>query len=161
MFSAAVRGHLETVRALLRANANPLLTANVDQQCRKTDVPLDAAAYSGHTEIVRELVEQVGIEGCGGASGGADALGLASIGQHVDIMAILALPKAQSRAFEAHVKTQRTTLLYALRLPPTETTIQSVVMQFQKAQQESQNGWYPMANLGGHHGRPLALTQVP
>ena len=90
MFSAAVRGHLETVRALLRANANPLLTANVDQQCRKTDVPLDAAAYSGHTEIVRELVEQVGIEGCGGASGGADALGLASIGQHVDIMAILA-----------------------------------------------------------------------
>ncbi len=39
-----------------------------DPESGFTAVPLDVAAVNGHLEVVRELVlQQVGIEGCGGA----------------------------------------------------------------------------------------------
>ena len=88
LYSAASRGHLDTVRVLLLAKADPLLTTT-DQQSGATFVPLDVASQRGHVEVVRELVQQVGIEGCGGASDGADALRKAAEKQHLDVMALL------------------------------------------------------------------------
>ncbi len=88
LFCAAGAGYLEVVRVLLRAQANPLLT-RTDPHTRTSYVPLDAAAFQGYTEVVHELVRQLGVEGCGGTSGGVDALCLAAEKQHVDIMAFL------------------------------------------------------------------------
>lgn len=51
--------------------------------------PLDIAATNGHAEIVQELIHQLGIEGCGGASGGVDGLGLAARHGHVNIISML------------------------------------------------------------------------
>lgn len=72
LYVAALRGHAEAVRVLLRAGANALLTTPHMGAMRP--VPLDGAAQDGHVEVVRELLQQLGIEGCGGASGGVDAL---------------------------------------------------------------------------------------
>ncbi|CAN0135695.1 unnamed protein product [Pylaiella littoralis] len=85
LYLAAGRGHANAIRVLLRAKANPLLTSFLGGAF----VPLDMAAQDGHTEVVRELVQQVGIKGCGGRSGGAEALRLAAEEQHMGIMAIL------------------------------------------------------------------------
>ena len=79
---------MNAIRMLLRANANPLLTWREDES-GDTYVPLDLASQNGHSGVVRELVQQGGIEGCGGASGGIDALRLAAMNQHVDIMITL------------------------------------------------------------------------
>lgn len=54
-----------------------------------TLAPLDVAAAGGHSEVVRELIQQFGIEGCGGASRGVDALSRAAQEQYMDIMAML------------------------------------------------------------------------
>ena len=88
LFIAAQRGKMNAIRMLLRANANPLLTWREDES-GDTYVPLDLASQNGHSGVVRELVQQGGIEGCGGASGGIDALRLAAMNQHVDIMITL------------------------------------------------------------------------
>ena len=85
---AASGGHVDVVKVLLRAEANPLL-AGTDPGSDHTFVPLDAAAFRGGVEVVRELVQQLGIEGCGGASGGADALRIAAMEQRFDVMAVL------------------------------------------------------------------------
>ena len=82
---AAKHGHPEGVRMLLRAGANPRLTTVVYEP-GTSNVPLDLAAYYGHLGVVRELVQQVGIDGCGGPSGGVEALRMAAMKQHVDIM---------------------------------------------------------------------------
>ncbi|CAN0508410.1 unnamed protein product, partial [Ectocarpus sp. 12 AP-2014] len=50
---------------------------------------LEIAAVLGHTDIVLELVQRVGIEGCGGPSDGTRALALAAKDERVDVMAIL------------------------------------------------------------------------
>lgn len=50
---------------------------------------MDVAAQNGHVDVVREFVQQCGIEGCGGTSGGVDALALAALNQHVDVMVVL------------------------------------------------------------------------
>ena len=89
LYIAARWGELDVVRALLRAKANPLLV-KTDHLNERTILPLDAAACSGRKEVVRELVQQLGIEGCGGLSDGVDALYMAAIGRHLDIMSILA-----------------------------------------------------------------------
>lgn len=52
-------------------------------------VPLDAAAYDDHSNVVRELIHHVGIKGCGGESGGVASLNGAARRQHVDIMTML------------------------------------------------------------------------
>ena len=87
LLMAVVGGHMDVLKVLLLAKANPLLL--VTAPAGKTSVPLDAAAQYGRSEMVGELIRQFGIEGCGGPSGGADALVFAAREKHVDIMAML------------------------------------------------------------------------
>lgn len=42
-------------------------------------VPLEFTTMFGHADVVRELMQQVGIEGCGGESGGVEALRMAAV----------------------------------------------------------------------------------
>lgn len=88
---AADGGHAGTVKLLLDANADPLLTeycSKIDPWCQPF-VPLDAAARHGHLAVVTELIERCGIDGCGGASGGVEALRLAAQKRRIDTMAML------------------------------------------------------------------------
>ena len=86
LFVAAQGGHMHAVKFLLRSKADPLLP----KMCSGKDgVPLEIAAYNGHSEVVRCMIQEVGIEGCGGASGGVLALSCAAENQHVDTMAVL------------------------------------------------------------------------
>lgn len=110
---AACMGYVELVQMLLRAKANPLLPnfrENVEANTltlvrRSSDpddhmvrppnttgfgIPLDKAAQEGYTGVVCELLEQVGIEGCGGETGGLNALKAAAMGGHLEPMTILA-----------------------------------------------------------------------
>lgn len=99
LFSASLKGHVAAVRVLLRAGANPRLSKTLSRQempgpiyplCEGyTCSPLDIAAQECHTGVVRELIQQCGIDGCGGASGGLFALRVAAQQQHVDIMKLL------------------------------------------------------------------------
>lgn len=87
LWGAALQGHKDIAMLLLRAKANPLLaTKNGNGGAA---LPLDVAAQHGHTDVVLELIERVGIEGCGGASGGIDALCFAGKFEQVGVMAIL------------------------------------------------------------------------
>lgn len=86
-FLAAGFGRIDTARKLLHAKANPLLSATTSFGV--TLLPLDEAARLGHSNMVRELIKQLGIEGCAGAGGGRQALCLAVENGHVNIMAIL------------------------------------------------------------------------
>ena len=91
LFLAAQGGRLDAVKLLLRAKANPRLArTDADDEWGRRFVPLDMAAQCGHWEIVRELVQQLGIEGCGGPTAGVLAFRLAALDQHLDIMAMLA-----------------------------------------------------------------------
>ena len=87
LYRAARRGQVGTVKVLLRAKANPLLMYSYPSGA--TFVPLDVAAQNGHSEVVHELIEELGIEGCGGASGGVDALQGAAESQQVEVMEML------------------------------------------------------------------------
>ena len=84
LFIAASRGYLDATKMLLRAKADPLLRA--EYRWGTAFAPLDVAASQGHSEVVRELVQHVGIEGCGGRTGGALALCEAARQQHLGIM---------------------------------------------------------------------------
>eukprot|EP00752_Nemacystus_decipiens_P005516 g4991.t1 len=88
LYLAASTGRCDTVKVLLRAKASPLLTAT--HPSGKTYVPLDTAAQYGFIEVVRELMKERGIRGCGGASGGVSALHMAAKEQHLEIMTLLA-----------------------------------------------------------------------
>ncbi|AAK14613.1 unnamed protein product [Ectocarpus sp. 4 AP-2014] len=83
MYLAAERGQLRAVEILLANKADPMLAT------MEGYVPLDVATEKGHVDIVRELVERVGIEGCGGFDGGMVALRLAAQNGHLDILDIL------------------------------------------------------------------------
>lgn len=85
---ACEKGNVDAIKELLRSGANPLLTNRTTPV--NTYVPLDKAVRYGRLEAVRELIQQLGLEGCAGASGGMDALRLAAQNDHVDIMAVLA-----------------------------------------------------------------------
>lgn len=110
---AASGGHMEVVKILLHAKADPLLTVTHARSCL---VALDVAAQNGHSEVVHKLIQQLGIEGCGEASGGIEALGRATmVDPHVDTMAVLAdagvvdatgaaLRRAAGSGYEAPVK---------------------------------------------------------
>lgn len=67
-FLAAGFGRIDTARKFLHAKANPLLSATTSSGV--TLLPLDEAARLGHSNMVRELIKQLGIEGCAGAGGG-------------------------------------------------------------------------------------------
>lgn len=71
LYTAACRGNVGAVRVLLRGNANALLTKTVGGISL---VSLDIAARFGYVEVVRELLKQRGLEGCGGAHAGVTAL---------------------------------------------------------------------------------------
>ncbi|CAM9322122.1 unnamed protein product, partial [Hapterophycus canaliculatus] len=88
LYVAAREGHPGIVRVLLCAKANPLLGGRIPSS-GITIVPLERAVLRGHTDVVRELVRQVKIAGCGGQSGGMNALRAAVSARHVDIVDIL------------------------------------------------------------------------
>lgn len=87
LWAAAFQGHKDVVTLLLRANANPLLGS--ERAGEFASLPLDVAAQNRHTDVVIDLIQQVGIEGCGGVSGGINALCMAAKNGHVGIMVIL------------------------------------------------------------------------
>lgn len=94
LFFAAECGSLPTVRRLLRAKANPVLSRVKDGEFQtflyQSRVgPLDIAAQHGHNDVVRELLEWCGVEGCGGESRGVLALLKASKGGHFQTMTTL------------------------------------------------------------------------
>ena len=89
LYVAASNGRVGAVRVLLRAGADPLLTELVEEADVETQVPLDAAAMKGHLEVVCELMQHFGIEGCGGPSGGLHALAAAAENGHLHVMAML------------------------------------------------------------------------
>ena len=78
---------MDATKLLLRAGANPLLTYT--NPSGEVFVPLDEAALNGHLEVVRELVQEHGIKGCGGACGGVNALRAAAQRQYLEIMSVL------------------------------------------------------------------------
>lgn len=82
LYMAASYGHCDAVCVLLRANANPLVA------CKKFS-PLEAASFKNHAQVVHELIDHVGIEGCGGPSGGLLALNYAAQEQSLESMEIL------------------------------------------------------------------------
>lgn len=84
---AAERGQVAAVRELLRAKADPQLTQT--DNSGKPHVPLALAAGRGYSELVQELIKHAGIECCGGASAGVDALAWAAQEQHIHTMEIL------------------------------------------------------------------------
>ena len=87
LFIAAENGHIAAIQLLLRAKANPLLT--MADKSGQVVVPFFAhCGPNGHLQAVRELVHQCGIEGCGGKSGGLQALRTAASTQHVGIMTV-------------------------------------------------------------------------
>ena len=88
LYLAARKGRTETVRVLLRARADPLL-AFTNQESGDTYLPLDTAAMFGHTNVIRELLKQAGIGGCGGATRGHTAFLMASFNQRMEIMDML------------------------------------------------------------------------
>ncbi|CAM9877131.1 unnamed protein product, partial [Pylaiella littoralis] len=81
LFFAASNGRLEAVKILLRANANPLLSAY-------GSLPLYMAVYNGHLEVVRELLHWYGTDRCT-SDGGALALATAASRKHMDIVTFL------------------------------------------------------------------------
>lgn len=76
-YTLAVLGHAQqAARELLRVNADPLLTKMVEG---RNLVSLDVVAWNGSSDdVVRELIQYVGIEGCGGPSAGLAALEMAA-----------------------------------------------------------------------------------
>ncbi|CAN0349896.1 unnamed protein product [Pylaiella littoralis] len=72
---------MEGVKILLRAYANPLLSAY-------GSLPLYMAVYDGHQKVVRELVHWYGTDHCT-SDGGALALATAASRKHVDIVTFL------------------------------------------------------------------------
>lgn len=66
-FYAAANGQVDAVKVLLRARAHPPLSGRAVPP-GDVRTPLDAAAKHGQLQVVFELILQLGIEGCGGAS---------------------------------------------------------------------------------------------
>lgn len=87
LYLACETGHRQAVRVLLDANTNPLLAPSGPSGI--SFFPLDVASQNGHSGLVRDMLEHVGIRGCGGPTGGADALHYAAQDQHLDIMIML------------------------------------------------------------------------
>lgn len=73
---------------LLRAGANAQLahSSPSDNAC----FPLDVAAEYGHWEVAHELMQERGIEGCGGEIDGCGALYWAAMHQHLKVLKVLA-----------------------------------------------------------------------
>ncbi|CAK9115055.1 unnamed protein product [Durusdinium trenchii] len=90
MFLAAERGHLEVVRLLLEAGADP----NAATRCGHT--VLMFAAQNGHLEVARVLLE-VGADPNAAMQDGATALMDATVHGHLEVVRVLL--KAGARTF--------------------------------------------------------------
>lgn len=82
LYLAACCGKLENVKILIRAKANPLLTAG-------KNLPLDAAAQEGRLEVVRELIQWFGVDGCSDGDGGTEALCAAAFTNRAHVVTFL------------------------------------------------------------------------
>ena len=80
-------GHADATRELLRGKADAMMTTPPADGLKF--VALELASTSGHSAVVRELIQHVGIKGCGGASRGVLALRGATQVRRLDIMAML------------------------------------------------------------------------
>lgn len=87
LYLASMYGHLGAVRELLRVKADPQLARATSSWER--GIPLDVAAQNGHTEVVREFIQQLGVRACGGPSRGVEAFRLAARFRQLGIMAML------------------------------------------------------------------------
>lgn len=83
LYTAASRGEARAVGVLLRAEADPLVA-----HCRGV-TPLEIAVREQHAEVVRELLDHVGIEGCGGVDDGRLALECAAEQRETCILKML------------------------------------------------------------------------
>ncbi|KAI3716460.1 hypothetical protein L1987_67358 [Smallanthus sonchifolius] len=82
---AALRGHLDFVKVLLREK--PTLAMSLDS-VRRT--PLHVASAGGHVEIVRELLQVMSAEGCGFRDqDGRTALYLAAKNEQLEVIKVL------------------------------------------------------------------------
>lgn len=90
---ACEAGNPDAVLELLRAKAGPRLVKRSSPRMTTSDVPnmapLNVAAMKGHSEVVRAMIQQVGIERCGGATGGLKAIRLATCMDHVAVVTML------------------------------------------------------------------------
>ncbi len=90
LVSAATKGHVKVLRLLLDAKADPLLPMfGGDSAFGHTCLPLDMGVQYGHPGVVRELIQRFGVGGCGGDSGGGNALTQAVYFESLEIMALL------------------------------------------------------------------------
>ena len=81
MYIAACTGNLEAIKILLQKKANPLLRVGPTH-------PLDIATHGGHLEVVQELVQRVGVDGCAD-EGAIGALETAAYENHQTIVTFL------------------------------------------------------------------------
>ncbi len=127
---AAKRGNLDGVRVLLRAGGHATLPVTACPSGWKQRSPLEYAAFEGHLEVVRELVRQVGIKGCGGVSGGVDALCFAAQEPDVDVMTAL---------IEGGVEDTGAALIASAR-SGSKAAVQLLLQQQQQQQQQQKEG---------------------
>ncbi|CAM9872799.1 unnamed protein product [Ectocarpus fasciculatus] len=86
LITSSLHGHVAVTRMLVNAGAD------LEAVDSAGFTPLHAAAFKDHSEhaaVVRELMQQLGIQGCGGASAGEDALRWAVRTQKYDIVVML------------------------------------------------------------------------
>lgn len=146
LFSAALGGYVDAVRQLLQKQANALL-ASVPAPSGATFVPLDVAVQHGHSNVVRELIQQFGVRGCGGVSGGVESLRLAATEQYVDIMGIL--------TFGGVVDTGRA-LVVAAEYSREESV--KFLLQHQAGKSPNEGTWYVNNTLDPFGRTPLICT---
>ena len=143
----ADKGYLDAVKVLHGAKADPLLAWTCDGL---TFLPLDKAVNGGHWEVVRELIQHGGckIEGCGGASRGVHALGMAAMRQDVGVMAMLT---------EAGVVDTYIALTCAIRYGK-EVSVKFLLQQQGKGNASRKLAVY--VNARDEHGRPPLVSCI-
>lgn len=94
LYFAATRGHSRVVTVLLGAKANP------SRKCSGF-TPLESAAKLEHAGVVRAMLQQVGVDRCGGTTRGENSLVYAAQQRNVAILTILSNGGAVDRCGQA------------------------------------------------------------